>query len=204
MTKINILLKDETFAQDLEQQISQYHIDLEICLGEPDSSTTLLLTDADNSHLSQIIERYKELPIVLFADKKSSTDYADLIIEKPFKLAAFLEGLKENKLLPKVRRKECFVFKEYTLYPVKKEIFSATTQKTTKLTEKEIDIIKYLYQAAPVISSKEDLLENVWGYSSDATTHTVETHIYRLRQKVEKDGSSQLIITENNGYRLNI
>jgi len=204
MSKINILFKDEIFAQDLEQQIIQSKIDAEVCLGEPDSQTTLLLTDKDNTHLSQIIQHYKELPIVLFSDKKDASDYADLVIEKPFKLATFLTGLKENKLLPKVRRKECLVFKEYSLYPVKKEIFSATTQKTTKLTEKEIDIIKYLYQAAPIISSKEDLLEKVWGYSSDATTHTVETHIYRLRQKVEKDSNTQLIITENNGYRLNI
>ncbi|MBO5037877.1 MAG: helix-turn-helix domain-containing protein, partial [Alphaproteobacteria bacterium] len=68
----------------------------------------------------------------------------------------------------------------------------------------EVDIIKYLYQNTPDIATKEDLLENVWGYSSDATTHTVETHIYRLRQKVEKEKGSQLIITENNGYRLNI
>jgi DNA-binding response OmpR family regulator len=107
-------------------------------------------------------------------------------------------------LLPKVRRKECLTFNEYSLYPVKKEIASAATGKTTKLTEKEVDIIKYLYQIAPQTASKEDMLENVWEYSADVTTHTVETHIYRVRQKVEKNSKNQLIITENNGYRLNI
>ena len=204
MTKINIQLKDKSFAEDLSNQIKISQKDAEISLTEPDSQTSLLLTDYDATYLSKIIKEYKELPIVLFSDKKEASDSVDLVIEKPFKLANFLENLKNNTLLPKVRRKECLVFKEYSLYPVKKEIYSASTQTTTKLTEKEVDIIKYLHQEAPNISGKEELLENVWGYSTDATTHTVETHIYRLRQKVEKDGSSQLIITENNGYRLNI
>ena len=67
-----------------------------------------------------------------------------------------------------------------------------------------MDILKYLYNNIPATISKEELLENVWGYSAEATTHTVETHIYRLRQKVEEDGGNQLILTENNGYRLNV
>jgi DNA-binding response OmpR family regulator len=112
-------------------------------------------------------------------------------------------ALKNNTLLPKVRRKECINIKEYSLYPVKKEIVSSKTSQTIKITEREVEIIKFLYQISPQSATKEDLLENVWGYSADATTHTVETHIYRLRQKVEKNGGSQLIITENSGYRLN-
>ena len=73
-----------------------------------------------------------------------------------------------------------------------------------KLTEKEVTILKYLYNNTPRTVSKEELLENVWGYSVEMTTHTIETHIYRLRQKIEQYGGSQVIITENNGYRLNI
>lgn len=202
--KINIISKNSVFSEDLRQQIEFAIKDVDVSTDLPDSSTTLLLVDEDEKSLPNILSQNKEMPVVLLSSKKDASDFADIVIKKPIKLSSFLKALKEETLLPKVRRKECLIFNEYSLYPVKKEIFSATTEKTTKLTEKEVDIIKYLYQKAPTVISKEELLEKVWEYSTDATTHTVETHIYRLRQKVEKDGSSQLIITENNGYKLNV
>lgn len=202
--KINIISKNPVFSEDLRQQIEFAIKDADVSTDLPDSNTTLLLVDEDEKSLPNISSQNKEMPVVLLSSKKDASDFADIVIKKPIKLSSFLKALKEETLLPKVRRKECLIFNEYSLYPVKKEIFSATTEKTTKLTEKEVDIIKYLYQKAPAVISKEELLEKVWEYSTDATTHTVETHIYRLRQKVEKDGSSQLIITENNGYKLNV
>lgn len=204
MSKFNILLKDNFFAKDLAEQIKQQIKEVEIKFEEPDYRTELLFVDEKVKTLSQISSRYKELPIVLFSDTKEADENVDLVIHKPFKLIDFLRALKDKTLLPKVRRKECIIFNEYTLYPVKKEIYATSTDKTTKLTEREVDIIKYLYQISPDIATKENFLENVWEYSADATTHTVETHIYRLRQKVEKNSTTQLIITENNGYRLNI
>ncbi len=202
--KINIISKNSVFSEDLRQQIEFAIKDADVSTDLPDDRTTLLLVDEDDKSIPNILGQNTEIPVVLFSLKKEISDFADIVIKKPLKLNSFLKALKEETLLPKVRRKECLMFKEYSLYPVKKEIFSSQTQNTTKLTEKEVDIIKYLYQNAPQIASKEELLEKVWEYSTDATTHTVETHIYRLRQKVEKDGSSQLIITENNGYRLNV
>ena len=72
-----------------------------------------------------------------------------------------------------------------------------------KLTEKEVAIIKYLYKAKDKIVSKNELLQEVWGYSPEVTTHTIETHIYRLRQKVEhEDVSAQIILTSDGGYQL--
>ena len=72
-----------------------------------------------------------------------------------------------------------------------------------KLTEKEVSIIKYLYKNKDKIISKSDLMKEVWGYALDAATHTVETHIYRLRQKVEhEDEAAQLILTSEGGYQL--
>ena len=198
--KISIISKNEVFAEDLSQQIIHELQNVEILLQNTTDGTDIVFVDEDIKAAQNI----KNLPIILFLSQQKAIDNVDLVIKKPFKLQPFLIALKNNTLLPKVRRKECLTFKEYSLYPVKKEIDSSETGKKTKLTEKEVDIIKYLYQIAPKIASKEDLLKNVWEYSTDATTHTVETHIYRVRQKVEKNGKNQLIITENNGYRLNM
>jgi DNA-binding response OmpR family regulator len=72
-----------------------------------------------------------------------------------------------------------------------------------RLTEKETSILKYLFRANEKVVSRETLLHEVWGYNAGVTTHTLETHIYRLRQKIEKDPSSaQLLVTESGGYKL--
>lgn len=203
MKKIGLFSKNDFFAEDLSQQIIRTMPETEVCLNNSDNAD-LVLVDEDLQKLQELSERYKELPLIFLSSSERTSDLADVVIVKPFILAEFLKALKNNKLLPKVRRKECINFKEYSLYPIKKEIYSSKTDKTIKLTEKEVKILKYLYQNLPENVSKEDLLENVWGYSTEVTTHTIETHIYRLRQKVEQDNGSQIIITENYGYRLNI
>lgn len=95
-------------------------------------------------------------------------------------------------------------FNDYELRPLGKEIYNFRNDEVIKLTEKEIAILKYLYKAgADKIVSKNELLQEVWGYNPDVTTHTIETHIYRLRQKVEHDdASAQLILTTDGGYQL--
>ena len=72
-----------------------------------------------------------------------------------------------------------------------------------RLTEKETSILKYLYRAGEKVISRDVLLHEVWGYNAGVTTHTLETHIYRLRQKIERDPSrAELLITEAGGYKL--
>ena len=93
-------------------------------------------------------------------------------------------------------------FNGYELRPNLREIVDLPSGKVTKLTEKEIGILKYLYKTQGTYVSKTDLQPNVWKYSEDVTTHTIETHIYRLRQKVEQNGGRRLIVTDNGGYML--
>jgi DNA-binding response OmpR family regulator len=72
-----------------------------------------------------------------------------------------------------------------------------------RLTEKERSIIRYLYRAEQQPISRETLLHEVWGYNSVVTTHTLETHIYRLRQKIEEDAAAPaILVTESRGYKL--
>jgi DNA-binding response OmpR family regulator len=71
-----------------------------------------------------------------------------------------------------------------------------------RLTGKEVAVLKYLFRAGATVTRAE-LLQQVWGYHATATTHTVETHIYRLRQKLEPDPARmRFLLNEDNGYRL--
>jgi DNA-binding response OmpR family regulator len=71
-----------------------------------------------------------------------------------------------------------------------------------KLTEKEINTIKYLSQSNKPVSINE-LQEKVWSYQSDLETHTVETHVYRLRKKILNIFSDdEFIISKKNGYQI--
>jgi DNA-binding response OmpR family regulator len=90
----------------------------------------------------------------------------------------------------------------YTFRPGSKLLLNSKGNKV-RLTEKETAILRYLYRARQRPVSREMLLQEVWGYNSSVTTHTLETHIYRLRQKVEKDAASpSILITESGGYKL--
>lgn len=70
------------------------------------------------------------------------------------------------------------------------------------LTEKEVATMVYLWQATHPVT-REDLLRDVWEYAADTDTHTIETHIYRLRQKIEKDPANpHYLLTDKAGYQL--
>ena len=72
-----------------------------------------------------------------------------------------------------------------------------------RLTEKETSILKFLYRSGATVVGRDTLLGEVWGYNAGVTTHTLETHVYRLRQKIEDDPSNaELLVTEPGGYRL--
>jgi DNA-binding response OmpR family regulator len=75
--------------------------------------------------------------------------------------------------------------------------------KKVRLTEKETNILKFLYRSPDGVVPRDVLLHEVWGYNAGVTTHTLETHIYRLRQKIEPDpAQARLLVTESGGYRL--
>ena len=91
----------------------------------------------------------------------------------------------------------------YTFRPSVKMLINPDTNRKIHLTEKETAILKYLYRMGDRPVAREVLLDEVWGYNAGVTTHTLETHIYRLRQKIEPEpASAQILVTEPGGYRL--
>jgi len=92
----------------------------------------------------------------------------------------------------------------YKFQPAAKMLMIGDDQRKIRLTEKETAILKYLYRVGNKTVTRETLLGEVWGYNAAVTTHTLETHIYRLRQKIEPEPSeAKLLVTEPGGYRLN-
>ena len=91
----------------------------------------------------------------------------------------------------------------YLFQPTAKLLREPVGDRTVRLTEKEAAMLELLYRAGSAGLTRERLLAEVWGYSDAVTTHTLETHIYRLRRKIERDaGGTRLLLTEPGGYRL--
>ena len=123
-------------------------------------------------------------------------------ITKPFKFPVLLARIRAQ--LQQYEQSEDAILKlgPYMFNPAGKLLLTEAGNQI-RLTEKETNILKFLYHTRERVIQRDTLLHEVWGYNAGVTTHTLETHIYRLRQKIETDPSnSSLLVTENGGYRL--
>lgn len=123
-------------------------------------------------------------------------------VTKPFRFAILLARIRAQLRQHEQSEDATFQVGPYVFKPGQKLLLDGEGNKT-RLTEKEAAIIKYLYRAGSAVINRDTLLEEVWGYNSGVTTHTLETHVYRLRQKIEKDPSNaQILVTDSGGYKL--
>ncbi|MFC1458990.1 response regulator transcription factor [Microvirga arabica] len=148
-------------------------------------------------------------PIIMLTAQGSETDTvmgleagANDYVVKPFKFAVLLARIRAQLRQYEASEDAVFQIGPYIFRPGSKLL---TTEKGSKLklTEKETAILRYLYRAGQAVVGRDTLLTEVWGYNSNVTTHTLETHIYRLRQKIESDPSNaSILVTEPGGYKL--
>ena len=205
MPDVLLLSDNDSFAEDLAGQISLYTPEFSVSRDAGDNRNfDIYILDEKSSLADKLHQEHHKAPVLLLEKADSTADFdPDAVIYKPFSLNAFLNLLRscinkfENSSDGYLR------FNNYELRPAAKEIINMRNNETVKLTEKEVAVIKYLYKAKDKTVSKNDLLRDVWDYNAEVTTHTIETHIYRLRQKVEHDNvAAQLILTEDGGYKL--
>ena len=169
------------------------------------------LPDIDGRELCHRVRREKvKSPIVMLLGAETEPDpissaqsEPNEYIAKPFRLGLLVARI--QFYLRKLESDEAATYSlgRYKFHPAAKILFEPTENKTIKLTEKETSILKYLLRPPNTLVGRAELLDEVWGYNSGVTTHTLETHVYRLRQKMEQDPSdSQILVTEPGGYRL--
>ena len=168
------------------------------------------LPDVDGRELCKLMkQRNVKCPIVMLTaqDTDADTIYglnsgANDYITKPFKFPVLLARLRAQLRQHEQSEDAVFNLGPYTFKPAAKMLLTEELKKI-RLTEKETNILKFLYRSSEKIVARDTLLHEVWGYNAGVTTHTLETHIYRLRQKIETDPSkARFLITESGGYRL--
>ncbi len=124
-------------------------------------------------------------------------------ITKPFRLGVLLARLRAHLRQHAQSEDAVFTIGPYSFRPAAKMLIETASERKVRLTEKETAILKYLYRAGQRVIDRETLLHEVWGYNPGVTTHTLETHVYRLRQKIEPDPSdAKILVTETGGYKL--
>ena len=168
------------------------------------------LPDMDGREAVKILRRegFKS-PIIMLTGHDTDSDQilglesgANDYVTKPFRFSVLLARIRAALRQHDQSEDVVFTIGQYSFQPAAKLLEGADGGKV-RLTDKETSILKYLYRQGPKTITRDVLLKEVWGYNNRVTTHTLETHIYRLRQKIERDPSNaRLLVTEEGGYRL--
>lgn len=168
------------------------------------------LPDTDGRELCRLMRKQGvKSPILMLTGHDSDADTilgldagANDYVTKPFKFPVLLARIRAQLRQHEQSEDAVFTLGPYTFKPSMKMLICEDDRKI-RLTEKESNILKYLYRSSDGVVARDVLLHEVWGYNAGVTTHTLETHIYRLRQKIEPDPSNaRLLVTESGGYRL--
>jgi DNA-binding response OmpR family regulator len=169
------------------------------------------LPDLDGRELCRRLRRDGvRAPILMLTGSDSEADTvlgldagANDYVTKPFRLSVLLARLRAHLRQSERSEDAVFTIGPYTFRPSAKLMVDASGRKKVRLTEKETAILRYLYHAGDRAIGRDVLLGKVWGYNAGVTTHTLETHVYRLRQKIERDPArAEILVTEPGGYRL--
>ncbi|MEJ8476309.1 response regulator transcription factor [Roseibium algae] len=185
-----------------------------IALAKDDHIDLLLmdvgLPDIDGREAVKLLRKNGfKAPIIMLTGHDGDSDTilgleagANDYVTKPFKFAVLLARIRAHLRQHEQSEDATFSVGRFSFRPAGK-IMQDDTGSKVRLTEKETSILKFLFRAGEKPVTRDVLLHEVWGYNSGVTTHTLETHIYRLRQKIERDPSNaELLVTEAGGYKL--
>jgi len=170
------------------------------------------LPDMDGREVCRLMRKQGvKCPIIMLTGHDSDSDTilgldagANDYVTKPFKFPVLLARIRAQLRQHEQSEDAVFQIGPYSFQPAAKTMTDDGGKKV-RLTEKETNILKFLYRAGGRMVERDVLLREVWGYNAEVTTHTLETHVYRLRQKIEEEpANAQILLTETGGYRLSL
>ena len=224
LRKILLVEDDEALGESLAEQL-RLHEETDVVLAADGASALervkqdhfdmlildVGLPDMDGRELCRLLRRSEiKAPIIMLTGADSEADTilgldsgANDYVTKPFRLGVLLARIRAQFRQHERSEDAVFSLGPYSFRPAAKMLLSPDSSNKIRLTEKESAILKYLLRSGDGVVGRDELLNEVWGYNSGVTTHTLETHVYRLRQKLEKDPSNaEILVTEPGGYRL--
>ena len=169
------------------------------------------LPDIDGREVCRLMRRNGvRSPIIMLTGADTDADAilgldsgANDYVTKPFRLGVLLARLRAHIRQHERSDDEMLTIGPYTFQPSARQLYDNENNKKIRLTDKEVAVLKYLFRASDRVVGRDVLLDEVWGYNAAVTTHTLETHVYRLRQKIERDpANARILVTEPGGYRL--
>lgn len=169
------------------------------------------LPDMDGREVCRLLRKAGvKAPIIMLTGADTDADTilgldsgANDYVTKPFRLGVLLARLRAQLRQHEETDDAVFAIGPYAFKPSARLLVETKTNKKIRLTDKETAILKFLYRAGSRVISRSVLLDEVWGYNAAVATHTLETHVYRLRQKIEPDPQqARILVTEAGGYRL--
>jgi DNA-binding response OmpR family regulator len=224
LKRILLVDDDSTLRQSLAEQLSRLE---EFTTEEAENGAEALarakdgqynallldigLPDMDGREVCRLLRRAGfAAPVIMLTGADTDSDTvlgleagANDYVTKPFRFNVLLARLRAQLRLHEQSEEAVFTIGRFTFRPSQKLLVEDANKRKIHLTEKETAILKYLYRTGGQVVGREKLLVEVWGFNAAVTTHTLETHVYRLRQKIEKDPSrAEILITEQGGYRL--
>lgn len=169
------------------------------------------LPDGDGRDLcARLRQEGHRMPIIMLTGSDGEADVvhglssgANDYVAKPVKQSVLLARLRAQLRSFDNSENAVFTIGPYTFHPGASLLQGPAKNHRIRLTVKEVGILKFLYRAGNRPIARHVMLNEIWGYNAGITTHTLETHIYRLRQKMEPDPANpRLLITVHDGYRL--
>lgn len=222
--KILLVEDDDTLAEVLAEQLSLHD---EFVLARADTARDALdkvaaekfdlilmdvgLPDQDGRETCKAMRRSQiSAPIIMLTGAASDADTilgldagANDYVTKPFRFGILLARMRAQLRQHENSEAAEMLIGPYIFKPALKLLEPKNGGDKIRLTEKEGNILKFLHRADGSAVARDTLLHEVWGYNAQVSTHTLETHIYRLRQKIETDPSdAKLLVTVEGGYKL--